>query len=205
MDYLEQFEYTKEDYLAKHFDFIDWYVLFHVFQDAIKIKPRSILEIGVGNGILEGLLGSRVGHYVTLDINGRLEPDVVEDLRCHCPSLVDMYDLVVCTQVLEHIDFDDVPQCLHNIYSYLKKGGRLMITLPHQKLYFMWLIPTNKPHVITMPRLFLKRTMDIHHKWEIGRGVSKDKLEKEFSNAGFHWHGYKKLLYEDYWLLEKST
>ena len=203
MDYQDQFQHTKEDYLTNYFDFAEWFVLFHIFKDAIAIKPRSILEIGVGNGVLEGLLRNRADKYVTLDINDNLRPDFVGDLRDNDSSLVNMYDLVVCTQVLEHIDFEDVPKCLRNMHSYLKKGGRLMITLPHQKLYFMWLIPTNKPHVITMPRMFLKRTMDIHHKWEIGRGVKKCEFDAMLKDVGFKYCSYKELLYEDYWLLEK--
>jgi predicted SAM-dependent methyltransferase len=201
--YQDQFHYTRNDYLTKYFDFADWFVLFHILEDSIKLNSQSILEIGLGSGALEGLLRNRVGNYMTLDINDKLSPDLVGDIKNHCPSLDNIYDLVVCTQVLEHIEFKDVSQCLHNIRGYLEKEGHLMVTIPHQKLYFMWMIPTNKPYIITMPRFFMKKTMDIHHKWEIGRGVSKSELEKLFKDVGFKHSGCRELLYQDYWLLEK--
>jgi predicted SAM-dependent methyltransferase len=203
MGYIDQFQYTRKDYLTNYFDFADWFVLFHILKDEVNLNPTSILEVGVGSGILEGLLRNRVDNYMTLDINEVLKPDLVVDIKDHCPSLDNMYDLVVCTQVLEHIEFKDVPQCLHNMHGYLKKGGRLMVTVPHQKLYFMWMIPTNKPYIITMPRLFMKKTIDVHHKWEIERGVKRSEFESLFKYAGFRHRGCRELLYEDYWLLEK--
>lgn len=204
MDFIDQFQYTRRDYLTRFFDFAEWFVLYNIVKDAVELNPSSILDIGIGNGLLSSLLKDSVESYVTFDINENLKPDLVGDIRKHHSSLDNMYDLAVCTQVLEHIEFSDVPQCLRNICGYLRERGRLIVSVPHQKLYFMWMIPTNKPYIITMPRFFMKRSIDVHHKWEIGRGVQVNMLERAFKEAGFKWRGYKKLLYEDYWLLEKA-
>lgn len=41
----------------------------------------------------------------------------------------DRYDIVVCSEVLEHID--DYQAVIANVHTTLKPGGRFVVTVPH--------------------------------------------------------------------------
>lgn len=199
-----QFGFTREYWLTNHMDFGDWHRVYVILKEVLRLKPNSILEIGVGSGVFEDLLKSKAEHYVTFDISPILEPDVVSDLQTHQPSLDNTFDLAICSQVMEHIAYNEIRHSLDNLNSYLRNNGRLMITVPHQRLYFLWMIPTNMPHIITTRRWFLRRAKDPYHEWEIGYNTKKADLEQLFWSAGFEKLKYQKLLLADYWLLEKQ-
>ena len=200
----DQFSFTREYWMTNHMDFGDWHRVYVIFKEILRLKPRSILEIGLGSGIFGDLLMNKVDDYITLDISPILKPDIVSDLKTHQHSLDNKFDFAICSQVMEHIEYNDVRCSLDNLNSYLRERGKLMITVPHQRLYFLWMIPTNIPHIITMPRWFLKRGKDPYHEWEIGYNTKKKDMEQLFRLAGFKKLKYQKLLLADYWLLEKK-
>lgn len=81
----------------------------------VQAKPKSVLEIGCGEGHVTNLiLGTDVSRVLATDISNELisenaarvkDPRVtflVQDLMRL--SLQDEFDLVVCTEVLEHLD-----------------------------------------------------------------------------------------------------
>jgi hypothetical protein len=77
--------------------------------------------------------------------------------------------------------------------------------------------PTQVPHVFTVPtgflslgafyRRFIRRKIwiDPHHCWEIGDGnVNIKMVNTIFAKSGFSVTQFKKLIYVDYWILEKA-
>ena len=200
----DQFGFTKEYWISNHMDFDDWHRAYILFKEVLSLKPTSILEIGAGCGMLEDLLKKKVKNYMTLDVSPVLKPDVVSDLGDYQPKLFRKFDLIVCSQVLEHIEYSEVFNSLSNMNRYLVNNGQVIVTVPHQRLYFMWMIPTNIPHIITIPRWFLRRVKDPYHKWEIGYDTKKKDVEQLFMSTGFSLLKYKRLLLNDYWLLGKK-
>ncbi|MGH1441576.1 MAG: class I SAM-dependent methyltransferase [Cellvibrionaceae bacterium] len=92
------------------------------------LKPESILEIGLGNGLVSEFL-RRAGYKVkTVDINSELDPDICAPLHELVERLNgETFDLVVCCEVLEHLPLEDFAK---NIKILRQAGSRLFMTLP---------------------------------------------------------------------------
>ena len=102
IDFDSQFSMNYEDYL-KGIDLSNWYRYYFIIREVIKIKPKSILEIGAGNEIVKNCLNKFVKDYKTMDINPKLKPDILSDLREFKPELKEKFDCVICAEVLEHM------------------------------------------------------------------------------------------------------
>lgn len=209
--------YLEKDYFLKQLDFLNWYRYFFIIKDAINFMPNTILEIGVGSGIVKSCLQPIVKKYTVLDINPKLQPDIMADLRDYQVILENKFDCIIAADVLEHMPFSDLKINLKNIYNYLKNEGKALITIPHRRSHFLFMTPRQIPHVITVPtgflspgafyRRFIKRRIwiDPDHCWEIGDGkVRRSDVEKTFKRVGFCIEKFEKLLYVDYWVLGKD-
>jgi hypothetical protein len=213
-DFNSQFSRNYEHYI-EGLGVDNWYRFFFVIKEVIKLKPRNILEIGAGNKIVRNCLSEFVPDYKVIDINPNLNPDFVCDLRDFQSLLEGKFDCVICTDVLEHIPFRDLGESLDNIYKYLGKSGKAIITIPHQRHYF-FLIMFNKAYTFTLPigitpglfySRFIKKDVwiDPDHCWEIGTGeIKKKDVEKKIEKAGFRIDKFMKALYVDFWVLDKK-
>ena len=214
-DFSQQF-YLDTEYYLNNLDFINWYRYYFIVKEVLHVKPRQILEIGSGSGIIKNCLSPLVEEYLTLDINPRLDPDLVGDVRNHNPDLEIRFSCIIIADVLEHIPFVDIAQTLRNLYQYLIPGGEILVTIPHRKSYFLFITPTYKHHILSVPkgflslgsfyRRFIKRKIwiDPDHLWEIGDGkIDKKDIEVLFREVGFNIKVFKKLLYVDFWILKK--
>lgn len=80
------------------------------------------LHIGAGNRKIAGA--------VTLDINPRVNPDVVWDLNVFPYPFEDgTFDRVVCEHVIEHLQ--NVISVMEELHRVSKPGGRVYISVPH--------------------------------------------------------------------------
>ncbi len=81
-----------------------------------------ILHIGAGRKKIKGA--------TTLDINPRLNPDVVWDLnRFPYPFEASRFDLVVCEHVIEHLEH--VISVMEELHRVTRAGGRVLVRVPH--------------------------------------------------------------------------
>jgi len=79
------------------------------------------LNLGCGNDIKE--------EWVNLDISERKGVDVVHDLnKLPLPFENEKFDIVLCKDVLEHVNY---PPLINDIHRILKLGGFLIIRVPH--------------------------------------------------------------------------
>src|SRR5690606_9829851 len=87
------------------------------------LRPKNILEIGIGNGFTSSFL-RRAGYAVTtVDINPELEPDICAPLDQVGAYLNgEKVDLVVCCEVLEHMPWSDFESNINHLRSF---GDRL--------------------------------------------------------------------------------
>jgi SAM-dependent methyltransferase len=165
-----------------------------LFSQALQIhyirsmQPKSILEIGPGNGFTSSFL-RRAGFAVTTaDINAQLEPDIcgsIEDL----PHLLAgrSFDVIVCCEVLEHMPLDRLDENLRVMRSI---GSRLFLTLP---AYCRWVgfggflkLPWRLPRLIDLNFGF-RKTADLAdgpHFWEVewSTECSRKAIERRLSS-----------------------
>ena len=82
----------------------------------------QILHIGAGRKKIKGA--------TTLDINPRLNPDVVWDLnQFPYPFEDSRFDLVVCEHVIEHLDH--VISVMEELHRVTRAGGKVLVRVPH--------------------------------------------------------------------------
>lgn len=214
-DFNAQFSLDR-DYYLKRLDFLGWYRHFYVVREVLNFQPRTILEIGAGHELVKNCLQPLVEKYQVMDVNSNLGPDILADVREYRSELKECFGCIIATDVLEHIPFSDFETACTNLFAYLEPSGKALITIPHRRSHFLFMTPTQKPHVFTVPtgflslgafyRRFIKRKIwiDPDHCWEIGDGkINKRDVEVSFRKAGFNIERSKKLLYVDFWVLKR--
>ena len=118
-------------------------------------KQQTILEVGCGRGWLSGLLLQRLGDVTALD----LSPEAVRKARERFPEvrfavqdlfvepLPDINDLVVASEVLEHVE--DPASFVQLLSGAVKPGGLLLITTPNGRWKQRWMArPDVRPQPI---------------------------------------------------------
>ena len=106
--------------------------------------PKSVLEIGVGEGFLSGFLSERYPEvkFTGVDLN-QADLDLLAQkfprIERHCANIYDLsalpggYDLVICAEVLEHVD--EPQRALEQIVRLGPK--RVILTVPHEPWFML--------------------------------------------------------------------
>lgn len=164
-----------------------WSSYYHQIDEILKLNPKNILEVGVGDGVLRSYLKNNTDiEYRNLDIAEDLRPDVVGSVE-HIPFPDNSFELVCAFEILEHLPFDKFEKSLREIKRVSKKD--VIISLPHfgPAVKFSFKIPFIKEVKVAFKIPYLRRhTFNGEHYWEIGkRGYSPKKirnsLEKYFT------------------------
>jgi ubiquinone/menaquinone biosynthesis C-methylase UbiE len=155
--------------------------------EIVATNPERLLQVGVGNGVVDYMLRQAGLDVTTLDFDPSLEPDVVGSVT-DIPFEDNSFETVSCFEVLEHIPWERVPAALSELARVSSRN--VLLSLPDRD----WVIKAE----ITLPRigrrnvsLSLKRRtkrqhqFDGEHYWEIGlEHVTLDLVVKEFETAG---------------------
>lgn len=164
----------------------------HQINSINAMKPKSAIEIGLGNGFVSTFLDRMNVPVTTADINPALSPDICAPLDELKTLVSKKYDLVICCEVLEHMPLEKLDENIDHLRSL---GERLFMTLPNS--YRTWGVSG----LSFLPKLGVKMfdfNLDIPwkrpiaggpHFWEVG--YSKDcsrksivgKLEKRYSTV----------------------
>lgn len=210
----KQFTLTPKDFLKK-LDFLNWYRFFFILKELAELEPKSILEIGPGEGTVKRVFEPFTDRYAVMDLNPRLSPDFLGDIRMPLKGAENKFECVIAADILEHIPFDDLPKALQNIQSYLMPSGVALVTIPHRAWFLFWLgWLTYTHHIWRAPQWMRNSTqrvrgrrknpIDPDHQWEIGDGQHKvADIEKAFKETGFKIEKRQALLYVDFWVLKK--
>ena len=132
-------------------------------------RPR-ILEVGCGRGWLGRQL-SEYGSYVGIDpvadvvAYGReLYPDIdfricgLQEMEGEAP-----FDIIVATEVLEHIDLHRQEDFVSHLYRHLRPGGSVILTTPRAELFQSWeRIVEPQPMEYWLDEASLKHLFSIH-------------------------------------------
>lgn len=133
MDYRTQAEradkYKDKSYISPR----RWSSYYIQVREAMLLKPRRILEIGPGNGIVSRILRDMDFEVETLDIDERLGIDHSGSITDEnlAEKLAGKFDLVIACQILEHIKYEDFHRALRNIKVIAPNA---IISLPHTEL-----------------------------------------------------------------------
>jgi SAM-dependent methyltransferase len=135
-------------------------------------RGASILEVGCGDASFTRSLAEYSSDVTAVDIsasqieqNARTHPEirfVQHDLAQPLPFASDSFDVIWCSEVLEHLF--DPGLAVREMRRVVKNGGKLLVTVPYHGLFkdvcialFKWdehFTPTN-PHI----RFFTRNTL----------------------------------------------
>jgi len=176
-------------YFAPSYDSKERFISYwHQINELTQLKPSSILEIGIGNGLVSNYLKQRGYNVTTMDIDFRLDPDVVASVTC-IPFANDSFDVVACFEVLEHLPYEQFYLSLREIHRVSKNHA--VLSLPDTNLVYRLYILIPKigeiRKLIRLPRLKTPRhVFDGQHYWEIGKaGTNLQRIMKDIERAGF--------------------
>ncbi|HRQ65125.1 MAG TPA: methyltransferase domain-containing protein [Xanthomonadaceae bacterium] len=146
LDYFRAYGHTDEDYLVGHFDRFRW-TLDEFLRTWPKGQGRRVLDVGA-HWLHQSVLWAAAGFRITaLDLPETFSYPSVRraasgrDIRLlPCESLEqaqalsllpeDSFDVVLFTEVLEHLTFNPVAMW-RQIYRVMAPGGRLLVTTPN--------------------------------------------------------------------------
>jgi len=155
-----------------------WVSYWHQIDEIFKLKPESILEIGVGNKTVWNFLKKEGFNIKTLDIDQERKPDFVGSID-EMPFNDNSFDLVLCAEVLEHLPFEKFEKCLEELKRVSKKN--IVLSLPHfgPPIKLSFKIPFFKEIKIAFKIPYHPINKSKVHFWEIGKkGYQFKKIKK---------------------------
>ena len=169
----EKYDFSKYNHRSR------WMSYWHQIDEVLRLKPDSVLEIGIGDKTVVNFLKSQGVNITTLDINKDLKPDVIGSVLT-MPFRDSSFDVVLCAEVLEHLPFEKFEEGLKELKRVSRKN--LVLSLPHfgRSLKFSFKIPLIKEKRIACRLAFpIKHVFNGEHYWEIGKkGYPPDKIRK---------------------------
>lgn len=139
--------------------------------EVLSFKPLSVLEIGKGSGVVAAVLSERQLSVRTVDIDPCLTPDIVASVD-NLPIRSESFDVAICCQVLEHLEFSMLEHYVRELARVASKG--IVISLPNAFPFYKleFALPVLGSRRYSISRTFgptaNPENMNPSHKWEIG-------------------------------------
>ena len=146
------------------------------------------MEIRIGNGFVSKYLKERETEVTTLDIDKRLNPNIVGSLL-ELPCDDESFNVVTCYEVLEHLPYKDVSKALSEIYRV--SNSHVILSIPD--INRVYRLNVQIPKIGEIKRLipFPSLEKPIHyfngeHCWEIGKAsYSLNRIIEDIKKAEF--------------------
>lgn len=97
-----------------------------------KYISGKTLDLGAGSGKYRNIIKEKAENYLAFDVKPGPAIDIVGD-ALDLPFGVGIFDTIVCTQVLEHVDKPWI--AVKEMSRVLKKGGICILTAPFMEPY----------------------------------------------------------------------
>lgn len=171
-----------EHYQPESYDELHrWISYWYQIQTVARARPRRVLEVGSGSGVLRWYMQERLGLEVTTaDCDDTRAPDIVTDIRELSKHTGEgAFDLVCAFQVLEHLPFGDFPQALGELVR--ASRDRVAISLPNNGHFFQLRAHIWRFKLAVGRKLRWRRDwkFDGEHYWEVGtRGHMPDDVRR---------------------------
>jgi SAM-dependent methyltransferase len=163
-----------------------WVSYWHQVTEVVSAGATSVLEIGTGTGTVRDTLRNLGIAVTVVDIDAALGVDRVGDVRS-LPAADGEFDVVLCSQVLEHVPWDDVPQAVAELRRVCRTHA--IVSIPQSGV--------DVGVTVTLPQLGTRRLaarinspwrhrFDGQHYWQVcarghGRRVVRDTLSEGFA------------------------
>ena len=203
---------------AKHYNFESymhprrWMSIWHQLSQILRLSPRAVLELGPGSGYLSSLLTQEGISVTTVDIDEKLNPTFVGDIRTL--SIDDnSFDIACAFQVLEHVEYSEAFEILSALLRVSSKY--VIISVPN--------LETRYPIFLRMPKIgeiklylrkfFLRRPVfkfDGQHYWELNsQQVTASRFKEDLANIKnarlLHDFRAYENSYHHFFIIEKLT
>lgn len=148
--------------------------------------PASVLEVGPGEGIVTANLRQDGIAVTTLDIAADLKPDVIGSVTA-LPFKDGEFELALAAEILEHIEFTDVPRALSELARV--SARHVVISLPHPGYVFLLAVKIPLMRRVELwfqiPFFWQTHRFNGEHYWELGkRGYSVSRFVACAQSAG---------------------
>lgn len=170
----------KKEYKFSSYAFVGRFVsYYHQLSEVLKLEPKSILEVGVGDGVFKNYIKENTDvSYTNIDVADDLHPDVVGSVT-KIPFEDKSFDVVCAFEVLEHLPFEQFEVALKELARVSRRA--VVLSLPHfgppVQLYIK--VPFMKPLRISFKIPFSKKhKFNGQHYWEIGKKGYSSRLIK---------------------------
>lgn len=162
-----------------------WASYWHQIRAVLESRPASCLVVGPGDGTVPAALRHLGIEVMTLDIDARLDPELVGDVRS-IPLPDDAVDVSVCAQVLEHIPLGEVGSGLRELARVTRQ--RVIVSVPQRGR--MWRLGLRLPYLppIAAAGVLPARTphtFDGQHHWELGASNSRRRVVEDLLSRCF--------------------
>jgi len=181
---VESNHYFNESYDSKA-RFISYW---HQIYEIVRLRPKNVLEIGIGNGFVSKYLKERKLNILTLDVDEKLNPDIVASVL-DVPFSDNSFEVVACYEILEHLQYENFYKALSEIFRVSK--SYVILSLPDASRVYRVYVQIPKigifKRLIPIPRLKNPiHKFDGEHYWEIGKdGYPLSKITKDIERVGF--------------------
>lgn len=140
-------------------------------------RPKSVLEIGKGNGFVSDFLKKSGMRVVTVDVNPELAADYTMDIRnLRSVFKENEFDCILCAEVLEHLPLSELHKLSRDILDISSLGA--VITLPRaDRTGASFRMTCNLPKIGTksigfeIPISKKRRSIYDGHHWEINHSA----------------------------------
>lgn len=179
---------------------LNWGLEYLCYQEHIRLiveslSPQSVIDVGCGDGRFIGSLSS-IKKKIGIDLEPRainLAKALNSEVEFFCVGerdISDVSDVAVAIEVLEHIPDDDVIEFIKYLFTKVRDGGHVIISVPSTVL------PLNKKH-------YRHYTEDLLKLQLISAGVAYSDLSMDRIYREPLWLKlYLKLTINKYWVFE---